>query len=69
MGDSQITKDRIPLKLTHCLMAQTALRPQIMFRAATARLPPEAISCGGCRADDARRALSPSGECASSDFF
>jgi hypothetical protein len=45
MGDSQITKDRIPLKLTHCLMAQTALRPQIMFRAATARLPPEAISC------------------------
>ena len=41
MGDSQITKDRIPLKLTHCLMAQTALRPQIMFRAATARLPPK----------------------------
>src|ERR1700685_1822971 len=50
-------------------MVQTALRAQIMLRTATPRLPPEAISYGGCRADGARHALCPSGECAPSDLF
>jgi hypothetical protein len=43
-------------------MAQTALRTQIMLRTATPRLPPEAISYGGCPADGARHVLCPSGE-------